>query len=81
MLENFNKLHLNHGVMEVGYMDHQATTVSDRSTSGAVENYQSLSSISMTATLDVKGKLLVGTSRNSGFRNKFKLANRSIKMF
>lgn len=77
MLENFNKLHLNHGVMEVGYMNHH------RSTSGAVENYQSLPSISMTATLDVKGNLLLGNSRNSAFGNKFKLVNRSrgIKMF
>ncbi|XP_042412111.1 glycine oxidase-like isoform X1 [Zingiber officinale] len=57
VLENFNKLHLNHGVMEVGYMNHH------RSTSGAVENYQSLPSISMTATLDVKGNLLLGSSR------------------
>lgn len=63
VLENFNKIHLNHGVMEVGYMDHQATTLSNRSTLEAVENYQSLSSISMTATLDVKGNLLVGSSR------------------
>ncbi|XP_042416755.1 glycine oxidase-like isoform X2 [Zingiber officinale] len=57
VLENFNKLHLNHGVMEVGYLNHHS------SASGAVENYQSLPSISMTATLDVKGNLLVGSSR------------------
>ncbi|KAG6489454.1 hypothetical protein ZIOFF_050723 [Zingiber officinale] len=61
VLENFNKLHLNHGVMEVGYLNHHS------SASGAVENYQSLPSISMTATLDVKGNLLVGNSRNSAF--------------
>lgn len=69
--------------MEVGYMDHQATTLSNRSTLEAVENYQSLSSISMTATLDVKGNLLVGNSWNPGFRHKFKLVNhsREIKMF
>ncbi|CAL9763806.1 unnamed protein product [Musa acuminata subsp. burmannicoides] len=64
LLENFKDLQLNHGVMEVGYIDHQVFTSSARSfTPGAVEDDDNLSSISMTATLDIKRNLLLGSSR------------------
>ncbi|WOK96479.1 hypothetical protein Cni_G05186 [Canna indica] len=64
VLENFKKIQLNHGVMEAGYTDHQTATLSNGSfTSEADENDQNISSISMTATLDVRGNLLVGSSR------------------
>ncbi|KAL9264462.1 D-amino acid dehydrogenase-like protein [Drosera capensis] len=62
MLENFNFLRLNHGVMEAGYVNHQRI-----SPPGAIDNDHSLS-ISMTATLDAKGNLLIGSSRQlAGF--------------
>lgn len=48
--------------MEVGYVDHQRI-----SPPGAIDNDHSLS-ISMTATLDAKGNLLIGSSRQlAGF--------------
>jgi phage gp45-like len=53
VLENNNKIHLNHGLMEVGYIDHQDATFSG-------EDERNLKSISMTATLDMKGNLVLG---------------------
>ncbi|GAB2282394.1 hypothetical protein Dimus_016939 [Dionaea muscipula] len=68
MLENFNSLRLNHGLMEAVYVDHQ--TISPPSigfSSGAVDDAQNLS-ISMTATIDATGNLLIGSSRQfTGF--------------
>ncbi|KAK1270883.1 hypothetical protein QJS04_geneDACA014164 [Acorus gramineus] len=60
IIKNFNKLQLNHGVMEVGYIDHQiATQAPASSASEPPEHEQSLSSISMTATIDMFGNLVL----------------------
>lgn len=62
VLENFHSLKLNHGIMEAGYVDHQAATLkSNISDSKALHDAQN-SSISMTATVDTSGNLLVGMS-------------------
>lgn len=54
MLENSDVLQLNHGLMEVGYVDHQ-TILSNE----PLDHEQSLS-ISMTATMDNVGNLVLG---------------------
>ncbi|OAY80363.1 putative D-amino acid oxidase PA4548 [Ananas comosus] len=65
VLENFNEIKLNHGLMEAGYIDHQVGTSSDSATA---DSEQTLLSISMTATIDAKGNLVLGSSRQfSGF--------------
>ncbi|KAL6601265.1 hypothetical protein ACP70R_044485 [Stipagrostis hirtigluma subsp. patula] len=64
VLEKFDKVKLNHGLMEVGYVDHQvakSNTVHMATESGQDEH--GASSISMTATLDTKGNLVLGSSR------------------
>lgn len=58
VLENFNKFHLNHGLMEVGYIGHKVA-----SSPSNVEDEPQLTSISMTATIDMMGNLLLGSSR------------------
>ncbi|OMO86808.1 FAD dependent oxidoreductase [Corchorus capsularis] len=64
VLENFNSLQLNHGLMEVGYVDYyQNATL----TSGQDDQGQALS-VSMTATMDVMDNLVLGSSREfAGF--------------
>lgn len=57
VLENFNEIKLNHGLMEAGYIDHQVATSSDSATA---DSEQTLLSISMTATIDAKGNLVLG---------------------
>ncbi|KAL9239652.1 hypothetical protein vseg_013955 [Gypsophila vaccaria] len=62
VLENFNPLGLSHGLMEVGYVDHRNSI----SSTGEVDN-GSLS-ISMVASSDASGNLLLGSSRQfAGF--------------
>jgi hypothetical protein len=61
VLENFDMVKLNHGLMEVGYVGHQdakLNSISMYSESGDDEHGSS--SISMTATLDSKGNLVLG---------------------
>ncbi|KAG1363703.1 putative glycine oxidase [Cocos nucifera] len=69
VLEKFKKIQLNHGLMEVGYIDHQAATLPYTSlASEADEDKQKLSSISMTATMDSRENLVLGSSRQfTGF--------------
>ncbi|XP_030934237.1 uncharacterized protein LOC115959794 isoform X2 [Quercus lobata] len=63
VLENFKSLQLNHGLMEVGYVDHQTGTLFPTiSASEPYDDRQALS-VSMTATLDAMGNLLLGSSR------------------
>uniref|UniRef100_A0A2N9I074 FAD-dependent oxidoreductase domain-containing protein 1 n=1 Tax=Fagus sylvatica TaxID=28930 RepID=A0A2N9I074_FAGSY len=63
VLENFKPLQLNHGLMEVGYVDHQTPTqLSTTSASEPYDHGQALS-VSMTATLDAMGNLVLGSSR------------------
>ncbi|KAK2413976.1 FAD-dependent oxidoreductase family protein [Trifolium repens] len=56
-LENFNSLQLNHGLMEAGYVDHRSISGLESSDHG-----RDLS-VSMTATTDAAGNLLIGSSR------------------
>lgn len=56
-LQNFNSLQLNHGLMEAGYVDHRSISGLESSDHG-----RDLS-VSMTATLDAAGSLLIGSSR------------------
>lgn len=64
VLENFNSLRLNHGLMEAGYIGHQESAIS---APGKVDHEGDLS-ISMTATIDAYGNLLIGSSRQfTGF--------------
>ncbi|GLU03919.1 hypothetical protein SLE2022_210900 [Rubroshorea leprosula] len=63
VLENFSCLQLNHGLMEMGYIDHQVVSL----TSGHEDQRQTLF-VSMTATMDLMGNLVLGSSRQfSGF--------------
>ncbi|GAB4841520.1 hypothetical protein Ancab_022237 [Ancistrocladus abbreviatus] len=63
VLENFKSLRLNHGLMEAGYVNHQVLSPQHiMSALGDDDHKQSLS-ISMTATTDAVGNLLLGSSR------------------
>lgn len=55
MLENFKSLKLNHGSMEMGYVSHQDLTLC----SGLADHGKNLS-ISMTASTDIAGNLVLG---------------------
>lgn len=60
VIDNFSSLHVNHGLMEVGYVNHQALTLA--------KDFEQTSSVSMTATMDVQGNLVLGSSREfAGF--------------
>ncbi|KAG2672740.1 hypothetical protein I3760_13G057100 [Carya illinoinensis] len=62
VLENFNALQLNHGLMEVGYIKHQTILASEQ-----LDHGQALS-VSMGATMDTLGNLTLGSSRQfAGF--------------
>ncbi|KAG5514886.1 hypothetical protein RHGRI_036063 [Rhododendron griersonianum] len=62
VVENLNSFVLNHGLMEAGYVNHEAGTLhSSVSASGPVDA-ESLS-VSMTATMDSRGNLVLGSSR------------------
>ncbi|KAJ4830452.1 hypothetical protein Tsubulata_036361 [Turnera subulata] len=68
VLENFSPFSLNHGLMEAGYVDHLPKTVDLKNyASGMADQDQNLS-VSMTATMDAVGNLLLGSSRQfAGF--------------
>ncbi|KFK31319.1 hypothetical protein AALP_AA6G097200 [Arabis alpina] len=54
VVENFDSFYLNHGIMEAGYVDHQ---------SASADEEERMLSISMTATMDTRGNLVLGSSR------------------
>ena len=56
VIENFNSFKLNHGLMEVGYVGHQDSTFKPKNFDAET------SSISMTATMDTLGNLILGKS-------------------
>ncbi|CAN4081018.1 unnamed protein product [Withania somnifera] len=63
VIENFKSFKLNHGIMEAGYCKHQSATMkATASDPGPVYNAQDLS-VSMTATMDASGNLVLGSSR------------------
>ncbi|KAJ4946693.1 hypothetical protein NE237_008306 [Protea cynaroides] len=64
VVENFNCFCLNHGLMEVGYISHQAALHSPYSVPRITDHEQNLS-ISMTATVDPVGNLVLGNCRIS----------------
>ncbi|KAK9281948.1 hypothetical protein L1049_004857 [Liquidambar formosana] len=68
VIENFNSFQLNRGLMEVGYVDHQFPNLCPTASApGSVDHEQTLS-VSMTATMDTVGNLLLGSSRQfAGF--------------
>ncbi|KZV14443.1 pyruvate dehydrogenase phosphatase regulatory subunit, mitochondrial-like, partial [Dorcoceras hygrometricum] len=61
VLENFKSLNLNHGLMEVGYSNHESATI--RLPDSEIGFDANTSSISMTATMDMSGRLVLGSSR------------------
>ncbi|KAL6217837.1 hypothetical protein ACLB2K_011054 [Fragaria x ananassa] len=66
VLENFNSFQVNHGLMEVGYVDHQTTVPHPNILSPGLLD-QTLS-VSMTATMDTVGNIVLGSSRQfAGF--------------
>lgn len=68
VLENFSSLHLNHGLMEVGYIDCQGVTLDHNTTASIHDEQKQMLSVAMTATTDTRGNLLLGSSRQfAGF--------------
>jgi hypothetical protein len=73
VLEKFDKIKLNHALMEVGYVDHQITkSNSTHIASESSEDELGALSVSMTATLDTKGNLVLGNLRSTIFSNRSK---------
>lgn len=68
VIENSEFLKLNHALMEVGYINHQSAAVQSTAP-GTGSSYDAQStSVSMTATIDPSGSLLLGSSRQlAGF--------------
>ncbi|KAI4354158.1 hypothetical protein L6164_003051 [Bauhinia variegata] len=63
VLENFDSLQLNHGLMEAGYINHQTINSPPTLSSSEQSDHERTLSVSMTATLDASGNLLLGSSR------------------
>uniref|UniRef100_I1QQE1 FAD-dependent oxidoreductase domain-containing protein 1 n=2 Tax=Oryza glaberrima TaxID=4538 RepID=I1QQE1_ORYGL len=64
VLDKFDKLKLNHGLMELGYVGHQVAKSSGTPLSSeSSEDEHGALSISMTATMNTKGNLILGSSR------------------
>lgn len=62
MLENFSSLKLNHGLMEVGYVDHLHKTVDCKKAASELVDHGQTLSVSMTATMDAVRNLVLGKS-------------------
>ncbi|GAA0155315.1 dehydrogenase [Lithospermum erythrorhizon] len=63
VFENFSSVKLNHGIMEVGYVNHQSAALGSRDPGqDALDDAEELS-VSMTATMDKSGNLVLGSSR------------------
>lgn len=69
VLERPKTLQLNHGLMEIGYCNHQiASVLPDASSTNVVDSSPHTLSVSMTATIDSEGSLVLGSSRQfAGF--------------
>ncbi|KAI3781737.1 hypothetical protein L2E82_11761 [Cichorium intybus] len=63
VIENFSSFKLNHGLMEVGYIGHQDAILQPNNLDSGYDNHAETSSISMTATMDTLGNLVLGSSR------------------
>ncbi|KAG9138553.1 hypothetical protein Leryth_012898 [Lithospermum erythrorhizon] len=65
VIKNFKGFVLNHGLMELGYINHQSA-----STDQTLATDPQDISVSMAATMDMSGNLLLGSSRQfAGFQN------------
>ncbi|XP_019166757.1 PREDICTED: uncharacterized protein LOC109162478 isoform X2 [Ipomoea nil] len=62
VIENFKPFKLNHGLMEAGYVNHQSAILKSAPNSGSIYDAQ-CTSVSMTATMDTSGGLVLGSSR------------------
>lgn len=58
VVENFDSFHLNHGLMEAGYTNHQSASAP------GLDVEERMLSISMTATMDTSGNLILGNFIN-----------------
>ncbi|CAA2965045.1 glycine oxidase [Olea europaea subsp. europaea] len=63
VIENFKSLNLNHGLMELGYVNHKSATLSSTTTDSGSGYDANTSPVSMTATMDMSGRLVLGSSR------------------
>lgn len=63
VVENFDSFKLNHGLMEVGYVNHQAATLQSSASDSGPVHHAETTSVSMTATMDTLGNLILGSSR------------------
>ncbi|KAF8014710.1 hypothetical protein BT93_H0500 [Corymbia citriodora subsp. variegata] len=63
VLENFDLIRLNHGLMEAGYVSHQQIMQHSSVSAAGLSNDEEMLSISMTATTDTMGNLVLGSSR------------------
>lgn len=61
MIENFEGMQLNHGLMEVGYVNHEMLVSHSTSSAASLMDHSKTLSISMTATTDATGNLVLGT--------------------
>lgn len=63
VVENFNSFKLNHGLMEVGYVNHQSASLPSTASDKRSLYDAQATSVSMTATMDTSGNLILGSSR------------------
>lgn len=59
VLENFKSFKVNHGLMEAGYVNHESATLSPTTDTGNKSDANT-ASVSMTATMDMSGRLVLG---------------------
>ncbi|KAL1545062.1 hypothetical protein AAHA92_21834 [Salvia divinorum] len=62
VLENFKSFQVNHGLMEAGYVNYESATLSS-TTDPRTKSNANTASVSMTATMDMSGRLVLGSSR------------------
>ncbi|KAL3653253.1 hypothetical protein CASFOL_002934 [Castilleja foliolosa] len=63
ILENFKSFNLNHGLMEAAYVNHESAVLSSATSDSEAGFVANNASISMTATTDTTGRLVLGSSR------------------
>uniref|UniRef100_A0A3N7HKF3 FAD-dependent oxidoreductase domain-containing protein 1 n=1 Tax=Populus trichocarpa TaxID=3694 RepID=A0A3N7HKF3_POPTR len=71
VLENFSSFRLDHGLMEMGYVDHLHDALDRKSSHSVKVEEGQTPSVSMTATMDTMGNLVLGSSRQfTGYNTK-----------
>lgn len=71
VLENFKSFNLNHGLMEAGYVNHESAALSSTTSDSGTGYDANTASISMTATMDLSGRLVLGKFLSCGCLLKF----------